>query len=110
MSTAGASARSGAGVAGLVVDLARPYRWWLVIILTAMTVETLAGLAGPWPLKIVIDYAVERRAAPAWLVGLLGPALAADGRALAALAAISIVLIALVGGIASYVDNYYTES
>ena len=99
------------GMAALVVDLARPYRGWLVIILAAMLVETIAGLAGPWPLKIVIDYAVGAdHAAPAWAVRLLGSALAADGRALAAMAAVGMVLIAALGGVASYVDNYYTES
>ena len=103
--------RSGTGMAGLVVDLARPYRGWLVIILAAMLVETIAGLAGPWPLKVVIDYAVVGdHAAPAWMVWLLGSSLANDGRALAAIAAFAMVLIAALGGIASYVDNYYTES
>jgi len=97
-------------MAGLVVDLARPYRVWLVIILSAMLVETIAGLAGPWPLKIVIDYAIGHDAAPAWMARLLGPALVADGKALAAVAALSMVFIAVLGGIASYVDNYYTES
>jgi subfamily B ATP-binding cassette protein MsbA len=96
-------------MSGLVLDLARPYRLWLVIILTAMLIETMAGLAGPWPLKVVIDYAVGGHAPPAWFVGMLGPA-AADGRALAALAALSLILIAAIGGVASYVDNYYTES
>ena len=62
---------------GLVVDLARPYRRWLVIILLAMMVETATSLAGPWPLKIVIDNAVGRHAAPEWVVRLLGPAHAA---------------------------------
>ena len=63
------------------------------------------------PLKIVIDYAVGgNHAAPAWMARLLGSALANDGRALAAMAAFSMVLIAALGGIASYVDNYYTES
>ena len=56
MLTAAESHRSGAGMARLVVDLARPYRAWLVLILAAMLVETIAGLAGPWPLKIVIAY------------------------------------------------------
>ena len=98
-------------MAGLVVDLARPYRGWLVIILAAMLVETIAGLAGPWPLKIVIDNAmVGDHAPPAWMVRLLGSALANDGRALAAVAAVIMVLIAALGGVASYVDNYYTES
>src|SRR6202163_327534 len=110
MSTASASNRSGAGMAGLVMDLARPYRVWLVIILGAMLVETIAGLAGPWPLKIVIDDVVGHHRVPAWVAQLLGPSRAADGRALAAMAAASLVLIAVLGGLASYVDNYYTES
>jgi ABC-type multidrug transport system fused ATPase/permease subunit len=84
---------SRAGMASLVVDLARPYRGWLVIILLAMLVETATALAAPWPLKIVIDYAIGRHPAPGWVVGLL-----------------SMVLLAALGGVASYVDNYYTES
>jgi ABC-type multidrug transport system fused ATPase/permease subunit len=94
----------------LVFDLARPYRAWLVLILLAMMVETAAALAAPWPLKMVIDNAVGRHAAPEWVVRLLGPALIAHRPALAAAAALALVLLAVVGGIASYVDNYYTES
>jgi ABC-type multidrug transport system fused ATPase/permease subunit len=108
--TASASNRSGTGMAGLVVDLARPYRVWLVIILVAMVAETIAGLAGPWPLKIIIDDVVGRQPVPEWAARLLGPGLAADGRALAAMAAGSLVLIAGLGGLASYADDYYTES
>jgi len=110
MATASMSDRSGTSMTGLVMDLARPYRAWLIIILLAMFVETLAGLAGPWPLKIVIDSAVGNHAAPAWLVTLLGPAVVADRRSLAAVAALGIVAFAALGGVASYVDNYYTES
>src|SRR6202521_865353 len=110
MLTAAVSHRSGTSMAGLVVDLARPYRAWLVLILAAMLVETIASLAGPWPLKIVIDDVVGHHTVPGWAVRLLGSSLAADGRALAAMAAASLVLIAGLGGLASYVDNYYTES
>jgi len=62
-----------------------------------MIVETLAGLAGPWPLKVVIDNiaASDRRS---------------DWPTIAVLAAAAVVVIALVRGLASYVDNYYTES
>jgi ABC-type multidrug transport system fused ATPase/permease subunit len=104
------SSRSSASTRGLVGDLARPYRGWLVIILLAMLVETATSLAGPWPLKIVIDNAVGRHAAPEWVVRLLGPALVASGPALAAAAALGMVLLAALGGIASYIDSYYTES
>jgi subfamily B ATP-binding cassette protein MsbA len=92
------------------LDLARPYRVWLFVILTAMLVETLTGLAAPWPLKIVIDYAVGHDRVPAWIVAVIGPRLAADWSGLAAMAAAGIVLIAVIGGVASYIDNYYTES
>ena len=102
--------RSPTGTARLVFDLARPYPGWFVIILLAMLVEAGTSLAGPWPLKVVIDYAVGHQPVPDWVVRLIGPALAANGTALAAAAALSLVLLAVVGGIASYVDSYYTES
>ena len=75
------------GTARLVFDLGRPYRGWFVIILLTMLVEAATGLAGPWPLKIVIDYAVGHQPVPHWVVRLLGPSLTADGMALAAAAA-----------------------
>ncbi len=37
----------------LVLDLVRPYRWWLVIVFIAMVLETAMSLAAPWPLKII---------------------------------------------------------
>ena len=81
----------------LIVDLARPYRMSLLVILAAMVVETITGLATPWPLKIVID-------------NVAGPQRAANWSVLAALAAVAVVAIAAVEGVASYVDSYYTES
>ena len=110
MSNGFGSERSPARMRHFVVDLARPYGGWLLIILFAMMVETATSLAGPWPLKIVIDNALDSQSAPAWLVRLLGPALASNGPALAAAAAAGLVLLAALGGIASYVDNYFTES
>jgi ABC-type multidrug transport system fused ATPase/permease subunit len=98
------------GTARLVFDLARPYRGWFVTILLAMLVEAATGLAGPWPLKIVIDYALGHQPVPHWFAGLLGPGLGTDGATVAAAAALSLVLLAVLGGIASYIDSYYTES
>lgn len=81
----------------LLVSLARPYKTLLFVVFAAMTIETAAGLAAPWPLKIVIDSlsVAGRRPDWAWL---------------SAMAATVVVAIALVDGVASYVDNYYTES
>jgi len=94
----------------LAVDLARPYRWWLVVILSAMLVETLAVLAGPWPLTVVIDYAIARHAPPGWMARLVGSLPIDHSAAIAAIAAVAVVLFTVVRGAASYVDNYYTES
>ena len=98
------------GMTPLVMDLVRPYRGWLTIILIAMLVETVMSLAGPWPLKIVLDSVVGHHPLPHWLVGLLGPGIADHKMGLAAAAAAGLVLIAVIGSAATYVDNYYTES
>jgi subfamily B ATP-binding cassette protein MsbA len=94
-----------------ITELLRPYRKTLLVILLAMLVETAMSLATPWPLKIVIDSVVEHHRLPPWLDHLLGPWLDGGARLqVAAVAALAFVLIAVVGAIASYIDNYYTES
>ena len=95
----------------LVIDLLRPYRGWLAVVFAAMLVEIAAGLAAPWPLKLVIDDALGNHHLPHWLAWAheyagfgkhtLGVALFAGAATLA---------IAIVGAIASYIDNYYTTS
>src|SRR3954468_12244418 len=98
------------GMGPLIAGLLRPYRGWLVVILLATGVETAMSLAAPWPLKIVLDQVIEGQAPPAWM-GRVAGAMPGDGvMRLAALAAIATVLIAAAGALASYLNNYYTES
>src|SRR6201996_5145525 len=95
----------------LVFDLLRPYRKWLAIVFVAMLVDIAMGLAAPWPLKLVIDDALGNHHLPQWLdwaheyggfgKHTLGVALFAGAATLA---------IAVVGAIASYIDNYFTTS
>ncbi len=95
----------------LIRQLVRPYRGTLFIILLAMTVETAMSLAAPWPLKIIIDNVAGGHRLPAWLRDLLGPALGNESRMrIALLAGLTVIAIAVVGAVASYVDNYFTES
>jgi ABC-type multidrug transport system fused ATPase/permease subunit len=94
----------------LAAELLRPYRGWLVVILLAMLVETAMSLAAPWPLKLILDNVVGTHKAPEWLAPLRSSFLGEHKMALAALAGIATVLIAALGAIASYIDNYYTES
>src|SRR5664279_2381127 len=95
----------------LIRELVRPYRGSLLIILLAMVVETAASLATPWPLKIIIDNVVGHHKMAPWLADLFKPWL--DGKHqlhIAAVVAVAYVVIALLGALATYIDNYYTES
>jgi ABC-type multidrug transport system fused ATPase/permease subunit len=91
--------------------LIRPYRSTLVIIFLAMLVETAMSLAAPWPLKIILDSVVGDHKLAPWIHGLIGPLLESGARVhVAEVVACAFVLIAAIQAIASYIDNYYTES
>jgi len=97
----------------LIKELIRPYRGTLLIILLAMVVETLMSLAGPWPLKIILDNVVGNHHLPKALDQLLrslDTTLGHGKMEIAALAALFAVMIAVISSLASYIDNYYTES
>jgi ABC-type multidrug transport system fused ATPase/permease subunit len=96
-------------VAALAAELARPYRRQLGVILVAMLMEAAATLAAPWPLKIVVDYAVGSGHPPHWLRHLFEPVPLVSGMPLAMAAAGAQVLLAVIVGAASYAENYYTE-
>ena len=95
----------------LLLQLLRPRRRALAVILAAMLVQTVMSLAAPWPLKIVIDTVIGNRRQPEWinwLLTMLGGA--AHKGHIAVAAAIATVLIAVVTGAAMYAVSYFTES
>jgi ABC-type multidrug transport system fused ATPase/permease subunit len=95
----------------LIRSLVRPYRGTLLIILSAMLVETAMSVAGPWPLKIILDNVVGSHKLAPWLDDFLRPVLSGGSKMqIAAAAAIAALTIAVLGAIASYVANYYTTS
>jgi ABC-type multidrug transport system fused ATPase/permease subunit len=94
----------------LIRELVRPYTGWLVVVLIAMLIETAMSLASPWPLKVVIDSVLGSHPLPEWLRGLRDLSVGDSKVGLALLAGTGVVLIAVVAAIASYIDNYYTES
>jgi subfamily B ATP-binding cassette protein MsbA len=94
----------------LIAELLRPYRGWLAIVLLATAIETAMGLAAPWPLKIVLDNVIGLHEPPAWLRDIASWMPGHGTMRIAAAAALGGVIIAVLGAIASYVDNYYTES
>ena len=103
-------AAPGKGMNSLVLDLIRPYRGWLIIVFVAMLIETAMSIAAPWPLKIIIDNVVGKHKLPEFLTWLRDFSFGEHTLALAGVAAAGAVLIALIGAVAGYIDNYYTES
>src|ERR1700712_2001981 len=97
-------------LAKLVWTMVRPYKRWLFIIFFAMVLETCMSLTTPWPLKIVIDNVISHEKLPHWLQWM-DEVFPAENRAqFGAVAAICLILIAAIGSLASYINNYFTES
>ena len=94
----------------LVFDLIRPYRARLTIVFMAMLVEIATGLAAPWPLKLVIDDALGNHHLPHWLEWAHDYGFGKHTLGVALFAGVATLAIAVVGAIASYIDNYYTTS
>ncbi|ULQ53744.1 ABC transporter ATP-binding protein [Flavihumibacter fluvii] len=94
----------------LVLSLLRPYRKWLVIIFLTMLLETAMSLASPWPLKVIIDNVIGDQPLPFWLQWVEEMSIGDNKMALAGIAALSMIIITAIDGLAGFFDNYYTES
>jgi ABC-type multidrug transport system fused ATPase/permease subunit len=94
----------------LVFELIRPYRGWLSIVFAAMLVQIGTSLAAPWPLKLVIDDALGSHHLPHWLEWAHDYGFGKHTLGVALFAGVATLAIAVVGAIASYIDNYYTTS
>jgi subfamily B ATP-binding cassette protein MsbA len=76
-----------------------------------MLVQTAMSVAGPWPLKIILDNVVGTHKLSPEMTHLLGPLLRGEGKMkIAEAAAIAAVVIALIGATMSYIANYFTTS
>jgi len=94
----------------MVFGLVKPYSGWLAIVLAAMVVEILMSLASPWPLKLVLDDALGNHRLPSWLEWAHQIGIGRHTLGVALFAGIATLMIAIIGGIATYIDNYYTTS
>lgn len=98
------------GLAKLVWSMVRPYKKWMLIIFTAMIFETLMSLGTPWPLKILIDYVIGHHKLPGWLSWMDDVFKGENRIQFAAVASISLIAMAALGALASYLNSYFTES
>jgi subfamily B ATP-binding cassette protein MsbA len=97
-------------MAPFVRELIRPYAGGLAIVLAAMLVETAMSLAAPWPLKLVLDDALGNHRLPEWLAWAHDYGFGRHTIGVALFAGTVTIVIATLGAVASYVDNYHTES
>jgi len=93
----------------LAVQQIRPYKKWVFLILTAMLVEAIMGIAAPWPLKIIIDNVIGSQPLPSWLQGVYS-LIGSSKMALALATALLLILITVIGALAGYANSFYTES
>jgi ABC-type multidrug transport system fused ATPase/permease subunit len=96
----------------LVLQLVRPYRWLLIIVVAAMLLQAAMSVAAPWPLKIIIDSALTtpRHPVPRWATWFAPMLAHGDRMQIAELAAIILVTVAVGNALAGYVGHYFTES
>jgi ATP-binding cassette subfamily B protein len=92
-----------------IVDFLRPHWIALTLALLAVVGEAGAALAQPWPLKIVLDYLLQSKKPPTWMAEPLrwiGP----NKLAVLNFAVLAVAVIAIIGAISSYLENYLTTS
>jgi ABC-type multidrug transport system fused ATPase/permease subunit len=94
----------------LVWSMVWPYKTWHFFIFLAMVVETAMSLGTPWPLKIIIDNVVGHHPLPTWLLWMDKVFPGENKVQFAAVAAIGVIAMAAIGSLATYLDNYFTES
>jgi ABC-type multidrug transport system fused ATPase/permease subunit len=94
----------------LVLGLLRPYRGWLAIVFIAMLVEIAMSLAAPWPLKLILDDALGKHHLPDWLAWAHDYGFGRHTLGVALFAGVATLVIAVIGAVATYIDNYYTTS
>ena len=95
----------------LILDLTKPYRWVIAIILAAMLVQLAMSLAGPWPLKIILDnVVVSKQPPPPWMKDLLQCGRRQQRCPYCGIGGDLFIVIAILNGVASYIANYFTET
>jgi len=98
------------GMFRFVLELVQPYWKWLIVVFIAMLIETSMSIAAPWPLKIILDNVVGKHKLPGFLTWLRDFSSGEHTIALAGVAGLGVIVIAAIGAVAGYIDNYFTES
>jgi subfamily B ATP-binding cassette protein MsbA len=82
----------------------------LTIAFIAVLGETSTDLLAPWPLKVVFDYVLATKPMPRWMSEMFSSTFGLEKMAILKVAVFSLIIIAVVGAISTYVEKYFTTS
>lgn len=91
------------------INLSKPYKKYVFVILTSLLLEGLVSVAIPWPLKIIIDNVIGHHQLPKFLRWMDNFFHHESFIELGTVAALSYLVITAIGSIAGFIDNYYNE-
>jgi ATP-binding cassette, subfamily B, bacterial len=92
-----------------IVGLLRPHWKAMTIALVAVAGESTAALLEPWPLKIVLDYLLQSRPLPGWMMPVVGW-IGTGKLAVLNFAVLAVAVIAVIGAVSSYLNTYLTTN
>jgi ATP-binding cassette, subfamily B, bacterial len=81
----------------------------MTIALVALAGESTAALLEPWPLKFVLDYLLQSRPLPGWMMPV-GGWIGAGKLAVLNFAVLALAVIAVIGAVSSYLNTYLTTN
>ncbi len=93
-----------------IARILRPHSLALAGAFVAVLAETLGDVLEPWPVAIVVDNVLGGKRLPSGVGVLVHRLFGANTTALLEFALAAVVLIAVIGGIGSYVEKYLTTS
>ncbi len=93
-----------------IKDLLRPHRRALIFGLLAIAGESIADIATPWPLKIVLDNVIAHKESHGWLFAFIKRTVGTAPMQILLFACIAVIVIAVVDAFCSYWEKYTTTS
>ncbi len=92
-----------------IVDLLRPHWKAMTLALLSVGGAAAADLLEPWPIKIVLDYALQSKPMPGWMIGIVSR-IGSGGLAILNFAVAAVAVIAVAGAASSYLQSYLTTN
>ena len=81
----------------------------MTLAFVAVAVEAATELLQPWPIKIVLDYLLQSKPLPGWMIGMVGW-IGDDKLAILNFAVAAVAAIAVAGAVGSYLEDYLTTN